>query len=71
MSRAQLWHYLKDNGISQEQAARRLGFSHAYVNRVLTGRSPLTDAVKFRFVECYPETAAFLLPHLCVPQEAS
>lgn len=69
MSRSQLWHYLKDKGITQEQAARKLGFTHAYVNRVLTGAAPLTDAVKFRFVQHYPETAAFLLPEMV--QEAS
>jgi len=69
MSRSQLWQYLKDNGITQEQAARQLGYTLNYVSGVLTGRKPLTDAVKFRFVEVYPETAAFLLPHLV--QEAS
>lgn len=64
MSRSQLWQYLKDNGITQEEAAERLGYNLNYLNGVLVGRRALTDGVRFRFVECYPETAVFLLPHL-------
>ena len=62
MARAQLWQYLKDAGITQEQAARRLGYTLNYLNSVLTGRKPLTPAVKMRFIEEFPETAEFLLP---------
>ena len=64
MARAQLWQWLKDQGITQEEAARTLGYTLNYLNSVLTGRKPLSPAVKMRFIEEYPETAAFLLPAL-------
>ena len=60
--REQLYRWLKDNGITQEQAARKVGYTLNYLNSVLTGRSELTDAVIWRFLTVYPETASFLLP---------
>ena len=62
MENAQLWQWLKDQGITQEKAARETGYTVNYLNAVLLGRQPLTPAARFRFVETYPETAAFLLP---------
>ena len=62
MARSQLWQYLKDNGITQEQAARALGYTTNYTSGVLVGRHRLTRAVKMAFLEVYPETAVFLLP---------
>lgn len=62
MSRSKLWSYLKDNGVRQQEAARAVGYSLNYVNSLLTGRLPMTAAVKFRFMAAYPDTAAFLMP---------
>ena len=62
MENAQLWQYLKDNGISQEEAARKIGYTLNYLNSVLKGRAPLNASVKEAFMLAYPETAAFLLP---------
>ena len=62
MARSQLWQFLKDRGITQEQAAHALGYTTNYTSGVLTGRHRLTRAVKMAFLETYPETAAFLLP---------
>lgn len=61
MARSQLWQWLKDNGISQEQAARSVGFTVNYVNSMLRGHAPLSDSARLRFIEAYPETVAFLL----------
>jgi plasmid maintenance system antidote protein VapI len=61
-TRSQLWQYLKDNGVKQQDAACAVGYSLNYVNSLLTGRLPLTPAVQFRFMAAYPETAAFLMP---------
>lgn len=62
MSRSQLWQYLKDNGVKQQEAACAVGYSLNYVNSILTGRLPLTPAVQFRFMAAYPDTATFLMP---------
>lgn len=62
MVRIQLWQWLKDKGITQEQAAHAMGYTLNYTNAVLTGREPLTRAIKMAFIETFPETANFLLP---------
>lgn len=60
--RQALWQYLKDNGITQEEAARATGYTLNYINSVLNGRAPLNAAVREAFMLVYPDTAAFLLP---------
>ena len=62
MPNSQLWRFLRNRGISQKRAARATSYSLSHINSVLTGRLPLTRAVRFAFLETYPETAAFLLP---------
>ena len=62
MANAQLFQWLKENGITQEEAARATGYTLNYLNAVLKGRYPLTPAVTLAFVQAYPATASFLLP---------
>ena len=59
---AQLWQWLKDNGITQEEAARATGYTVNYLSSVLRGVVPLTGNVIIRIANVYPETALFLLP---------
>ena len=59
---SQLWQWLKDQGISQEEAARATGYTVNYINAVLRGVHPLNGNVILKFAEKYPESAHFLLP---------
>jgi transcriptional regulator with XRE-family HTH domain len=59
---AQLWQWLKDQGITQEEAARATGYTVNYLSSVLRGAVPLTGNVIIRIANVYPETSRFLLP---------
>ena len=61
MSAAQLFQYLKDNGIPIEEAAEKTNYAPLYVTYFVRGYIPLNDKIRFRFIRAYPETAAFLL----------
>ena len=61
MEAAQLWSYFKNEGITLEDIASDTGYSVRYVLDVLEGRHPLSDRTKFRIIDSFPETAAFLL----------
>ena len=58
---AQLWQMLKDGGITLEDVAEKTGHSLGYLVNVVQGRTPLSDALKFKIARAFPETAAFLL----------
>ena len=60
--RAALWQWLKDAGITQEEAARACGYTVNYVNAVLNGREELTPGFRLRVMAVFPATAQFLLP---------
>lgn len=62
MKNIQLRQWLKDNGVTQEEAARATGYTVNYVNAVVNGRYPLSGDAILKFVEVYPATAVFLLP---------
>lgn len=68
---AQLWQYLKDNGITQAEAAHKMGYTVNYLNNILNGNMPLTRSAKMAFIQTYPKTAAFLLPQLTCPTQES
>lgn len=61
MSAAQLFQYLKDNGIPIEEAAKKTDYAPLYVTYLVRGYTALNDKVRFRFIQAFPETAAFLL----------
>ena len=58
---AQLWQLLKDDGITLEDITERTGHSLGYLVNVVQGRTPLSDALKFKIARAYPQLAAFLL----------
>ena len=57
-----LRQWLRENRISQEEAARATGYTANYLNAVLRGVHPLNGNVILKFAETYPDTAPFLLP---------
>lgn len=58
---AQLWQILKDEGITLEDVAEKTGHSLGYLVNVVQGRTPLSDALKFKVARGFPQVAAFLL----------
>jgi len=57
----QLKQYFKDRGIRPAEVAESLGYAYTYVINMLNGDRHISDSARMRFVEGYPETAAFLL----------
>ena len=61
MQAAQLFQHMKDNGITIDEAAAKTGYNPGYLYNVLMGHTALTDKAKFRIIEAYPATGAFLM----------
>jgi plasmid maintenance system antidote protein VapI len=68
MQHTALWQWLKDNGITQAEAAEATGYARSHISAILNGHYHLTPAVKLAFAKAYPETAMFLLPELTRPK---
>ena len=58
---AQLWQFLKDEGITLDEVSQKTGYSLMYLLNMLKGHEVLNDKAKFRFIQAFPETANFLL----------
>jgi len=63
---AQVYQYLKDQGLTAKEAARRIGLTYSYLVHVLRGTNRLTNSAKFKIMEAFPDTAKFLLPAIVV-----
>lgn len=53
--------FFKDQNITQQQVADKLGTSQAYVNSILTGRNPIGRQTASRLAAAYGLSAAWLL----------
>ena len=53
--------FFKDQNITQQQVADKLGTSQAYVNSILTGRNPIGRQTASRLATAYGLSAAWLL----------
>ena len=62
MARAQLYQFLKDEGLTVKEVAERTGYNYTYVSELLNGKTPLSASARLRFIEAFPATALFLLP---------
>ena len=62
MVNTQLWQWLRDNKITQQEAAYKMGFTVNYLSAILAGKRPFTRSVKMAFIEVFPETTSILLP---------
>lgn len=62
MTRAQLFQYFKDSGITMEEVAEKTGYSTLYLTNIFYGNDRLNDRMRFKILRAYPDTAAFLLP---------
>lgn len=49
--------FIAQRGITQVEAARELGYSEEYLNRVINGKGELTNSFRWRFIEVYGITA--------------
>jgi transcriptional regulator with XRE-family HTH domain len=49
--------FIAQRELSQVQMARDLGYSEEYLSRVINGKSNMTDAFRWRFLEVYGITA--------------
>ena len=45
--------WLEKQNITQAELAKRLGHSFEYVNRVVNGKMPITDAFRWRFAQAF------------------
>ena len=61
MTRAQLFQFFKDNGITTEELAEKTGYAPLYIANVLYGSAVLNDRMRFRIMQVFPATADFLL----------
>ena len=61
MTRAQLFQYFKENGITMEEIAEKTGYSTLYLTNMFYGNDRLNDRMRYKILVAYPETAAFLL----------
>lgn len=68
MDNAQLYQWLKDEGITLKEAAATTGYAYQYLVGLVNGSQPMTDAARLRFVRAYPETAVFLIPELATQE---
>ena len=49
--------FIAQRGLTQVQAARDLGYSEEYLNRVINGQDTMSDSFRWRFLEVYGITA--------------
>lgn len=49
--------FIAQRGLTQVQAARDLGYSEEYLNRVINGKDTMSDSFRWRFLEVYGITA--------------
>jgi len=58
---AELWMYFKNSGIPLEEISDKIGYSLGHLFNIMQGYKPLADGAKFKIIQAYPETAAFLI----------
>lgn len=61
MGQTQLSVFFEKNDIGPREISKKTGYTIRYILNLTAGYDRLTDSARFKFIQAFPETAAFLL----------
>ncbi len=67
--RERIVEYLKQQKLTQREAAARLGITEAYLSRLLHGHTPITKAFRAAFADAFGFDAALAVFYLQRPEQ--